>query len=104
MPPIKSTKRTLPIQNFDQLGFKIKTVVLRNKKNAARLFFLKLTDPDSSNVDTVIPENITIEDFSDQIEKCNLWPNTNDFLIHFNHIYIIKYKADEIGKLRIKQE
>ncbi|CAG8688858.1 9606_t:CDS:1, partial [Dentiscutata heterogama] len=69
MPPIKSTKRTLPIQNFDQFGFKIKTVALRNKKNAARLFFLKLTDPDSSNVGTVIPENITIEDFSDQIEE-----------------------------------
>ncbi|CAG8642066.1 5868_t:CDS:1 [Dentiscutata heterogama] len=130
MPPIKSTKRTLLLQNFDQFGFKIKTVALRNKKNVARFFFLKLMDPDSSNSGTVIPENITIEDFPDQIDP---WPNTNDFLIHFHHIYIVKYKGvkiyqmnfaekifiyrfpknesvlltgthDEIRKLRIKQE
>ncbi|CAG8528860.1 9174_t:CDS:1, partial [Dentiscutata heterogama] len=49
MPPIKSNKRTLPIQNFDQFGLKIKTIALKKNKNAARLFFLKLTDPDSSN-------------------------------------------------------
>ncbi|CAG8752331.1 15472_t:CDS:2, partial [Dentiscutata heterogama] len=48
----------------------IKTIALRKNKNAARIFFLKLTDPDSSNTDTEIPENITIEDYTDQIEEC----------------------------------
>ncbi|CAG8750531.1 4415_t:CDS:1, partial [Dentiscutata heterogama] len=63
--------------------------------------FLKLTDPDSSNAGTEIPENITIEDFSDQIDP---WPNTNDFLIYFHHIYIVKYKDVKIYQMNFAEK
>ncbi|CAG8548253.1 3585_t:CDS:1, partial [Dentiscutata heterogama] len=60
--------------------------------------------PDSSNTGTEIPKNITIEDFPDQIEECEPWPNTNDFLIHFYHIYIIKYKGVKIYQMNFAKK
>ncbi|CAG8720637.1 4710_t:CDS:1, partial [Dentiscutata heterogama] len=98
------TKKQDDIQTFDQFGFKIKTVVLRRNKNTTRLFFLKLTDPDNSNNGTEIPENITIKDYSDKIEECEPWPNTNDFLIDFLHIYIIKYKDVRIYQMNCEKK
>ncbi|CAG8443462.1 7208_t:CDS:2 [Dentiscutata heterogama] len=88
MPQIKSNKRTLRIQNFDQFGFKIKTIVLRKNKIAARLFFLKLTDFDSSNTGTEIPENITIKDYTGQIEELNFKSKMKK---HLYHPYLSKF-------------
>ena len=44
------TKKQYDIQHFSSLGFNLKVVALKKHRNAARLFFLNLDDPDKSDM------------------------------------------------------
>ena len=98
------TKKQNDVQRFPNLGFKLKVVALRKHRNAARLFFLNMNDPDDSDRGVEIPEHIKVKDFSDNEEECEPWPNTNDFYIDFLHTYQVHYMGIRIYQLNCEKK